>query len=43
MAIFLNTSKEPSEARLNIIYKFSPYLKEDITRHHDNDKLVNVV
>jgi hypothetical protein len=32
-----------SEARLNNIYEFSLYLKENTTLHHYKDQLVNAV
>jgi hypothetical protein len=32
-----------AEARLNDIYEFSPYLKENTTFHHNKDHLVNAV
>jgi hypothetical protein len=32
-----------AEARLNNIYEFSPYLKENTTLHHYKDQLVNAV
>jgi hypothetical protein len=32
-----------AEARLNIIYEFIPYRKENTTRLHCNDQLVNAV
>jgi hypothetical protein len=31
------------EACLNVIYEFSPYLKENTTLHHYKDQLVNAV
>jgi hypothetical protein len=32
-----------AEARLNNIYEFSPYRKENTTLHHYKDQLVNAV
>jgi hypothetical protein len=32
-----------AEARLNNIYEFRPYLKENTTLHHYKDQLVNAV
>jgi hypothetical protein len=32
-----------TEDRLNNIYEFSPYLKENTTLHHYKDQLVNAV
>jgi hypothetical protein len=32
-----------SQVRINNIYEFSPYRKENTTRLHDNDQLVNAV
>jgi hypothetical protein len=32
-----------AEACLNVIYEFSPYLKENTTLHHYKDQLVNAV
>jgi hypothetical protein len=32
-----------TECRLNIIWEFSPYLKENTTLHHYKDQLVNAV
>jgi hypothetical protein len=32
-----------TEALLNNIYEFSPYLKENTTLHHYNDQLVSIV
>jgi hypothetical protein len=32
-----------TEARLNNIYDFSPYRKENTTLHHYKDQLVNAV
>jgi hypothetical protein len=41
--LFVYTLTFEAEARLNVIYEFSPYLKENTILHHYKDQLVNAV